>query len=122
MMSSEVLIHAEAAPPAAGLRGLTGQQGIRHGASSVLLHQDVPEAPETRHLHVRHQVRGEDPRGSLRLIQLHETQAVQTERGGREGEWWWGREQGLGVQGRRGGGGGWRKWGGVEASLKLQLL
>lgn len=109
--SAEVLVHAEAAPPAAGLGGPTGQQGVGHRASLGLLHQDVSQAVEPRQPHVGHQVGGEDGGGSLGLIQLHEAQGVQAqgrshqgragrgEGGGGEGpRQLWG-EQGLGVQG-----------------------
>lgn len=85
MMSSEVLIHTEAAPPAAGLGGSAGQQGVGHHGSSPLLHQDVPQAVELRQPHVGHEVRGEDGGGSARLVQLHEAQGVQTQGGGDQG-------------------------------------
>lgn len=130
-MSSEVLVHAEAAPPAAGLGGAAGQQGVGARAPPCLLHQDVVEAVEPRQPHVGHQVRGEDGGRRLRLVQLHEAQGVQTGGGGHQGRgggWGgggeglrqrWG-EHGLGVQ--RGGGGGGGSGDGVEAGLELQLL
>jgi len=123
-VGSEVVVHAEAAPPAAGLWGSAGQQGV--GAPRPLLHQDVPQAPELLpQLRLTHEVRGEDGRRSSRLLQVHEAQGVQSQAGGPqgaggEGVRQSGTQQGLEVQGGGGGGGGGGE--AMEASLKLQLL
>lgn len=124
-VSSEVLVHAEAAPPAAALRGPTGQQGVGPRASPGLLHQDVPQAVEPRQAHVGHQVAREDGGAPLRLVQLHEAQGVQAQgrshqgRGGRGGGAGGERlVQRLGLAGA----GGRSSGGGVAPSLELQLL
>lgn len=115
MGSSKILIHAEAAPPAAGLRGSAGQQRVgHHSCPAPVLHQEAPQAVQVSQPHVRHQVWGENGGGSLRLIQVRKSQSIQTQRGSHQGGGGggggrgkgvkqWRREQGLGVQGGRGG-------------------
>lgn len=124
VQSSVVLLHAEAAPPAAGLGGSGGEQRIsathrrqRVVASTAdLLHQDVAQPIQRRQPHVSHQARGEDGGDSVRVVQLGKVQGVQAEgrghqgghadRGG-EGVW---RQRGQEGRIQRGGGGGgaWR--------------
>lgn len=101
--SSKVLLHAEAAPSAAGLRGSTGQQRVGHGhPASVLLHQ---ESPQLRQPHAGHQVRGEDGGRLVGLVQVHEAQRRVGKQGG---------QKSVGVQGGGGGGG---RGDAMEASL-----
>lgn len=138
MGSSKILIHAEAAPSAAGLWSSAGQQRVgHHSCPAPVLHQEAPQAVQVSQPHVRHQVWGENSGGSLRLIQVRKSQSIQTQRGSHQwgggggggrgkGVKQWRREQGLGVQ--RGGGGLRGRWVGggrgeaMDASLKLQLL
>lgn len=77
MGSSKILIHAEAAPSAAGLRSSAGQQRVgHHSCPAPVLHQEAPQAVQVSQPHVRHQVWGENGGGSLRLIQVRKSQSI----------------------------------------------
>lgn len=77
MGSSKILIHAEAAPSAAGLRSSAGQQRVgHHSCPAPVLHQEAPQAVQVSQPHVRHQVWGENSGGSLRLIQVRKSQSI----------------------------------------------